>query len=92
MLLAVSDKPPAPDLALRQALGQHIRRLRQQKNMGQEGFADLAGIHRNHIGLLERGELDPRLSTLQAVATALGLGLDELLAQTLAQLQAQTPS
>jgi transcriptional regulator with XRE-family HTH domain len=57
--------------------------------MGQEGFADLAGIHRNHIGLLERGELDPRLSTLDAVATALDISVDQLLAQALGQLQSQ---
>jgi transcriptional regulator with XRE-family HTH domain len=85
MLLAVSDPSTPKDLPVRRALGQEIRRLRQLKKIGQEGFADQAGIHRNHIGLLERGELDPRLSTLLAVANALEIGLDQLLAQTFEQ-------
>lgn len=52
---------------------------RDDRPVGQEAFADLAGIHRNHIGLLERGEIDPRLSTLSRVAAALKLDVSILL-------------
>lgn len=64
--------------SLRVLLGQHIRQLRLQKGIGQEECADIAGIHRNHIGLIERGKLDARISTLQRVALALDTTLVKL--------------
>ena len=80
---------PRDEEEYRLALGQHIRELRKQKNLGQEAFADLARIHRNHIGLLEHGKLDPRLSTLRQVAQALEIPLDELLASLRVKLESK---
>ena len=67
------------DQTQRAALGSKIRHLRELKGVGQEEFADMAGIHRNHVGLLERGKIDPRLSTLTRVAEALGVTIASLL-------------
>ena len=67
----------------RTELGSRIRRLRESRNLGQEAFADIAGIHRNHVGLLERGKIDPRLSTLSRVADALGVTISFLLSDAL---------
>lgn len=67
------------DLEFRSRLGIHIRQLRQALGKGQEEFADNAGIHRNHIGLIERGKLDARISTLVKIATALNVSVSTLL-------------
>ena len=50
----------------------------------QDDFADAAGLERSYVPALEAGKFDPRLSTLTRVARALGIGVDELLASTLA--------
>ncbi|MER9102673.1 helix-turn-helix transcriptional regulator [Mesorhizobium sp. M0848] len=48
--------------------------------MSQEQLAERAGLHRNYIGFLERGERNASLRTLLAVATSLGVSLGELFA------------
>ncbi|ACO45100.1 helix-turn-helix transcriptional regulator [Deinococcus deserti] len=60
-------------------VGQRIRELRLAKGMNQDEFAAAAGIHRTHPGKLENAQIDPQLSTLVKVASALGVRVDELL-------------
>jgi len=60
-------------------LGQRIRTWRKGKGMSQEGFADLCGLHRTAMGLLERGKSIPRLDTLLLVSQHLGLSVSDLL-------------
>lgn len=69
--------PKVLDIRIR--LGQRIRALRLAKGMNQDEFAAAAGIHRTHPGKLENALIDPQLSTLVKVATALGVDIGELL-------------
>jgi transcriptional regulator with XRE-family HTH domain len=57
-----------PKLAL---LGQQIRRLREEKNLSQEEFANLADIDRAYYGGIERGERNVAALNLIKIATAL---------------------
>lgn len=41
--------------------------------LSQEKLAELADVHRNHIGLLERGLRSPTVDVLTRVANALGV-------------------
>ncbi len=60
------------------ALGAQIRALREAKGLSQERLADLAGLHRNFIGLIERGQRNPTFLTLIAISNKLGLPLSTL--------------
>jgi len=62
------------------AAGREIRRHRQSLGLSQEQLAERAGLHRNYVGFLERGERNASLKTLFAVARSLGISLGELLA------------
>jgi transcriptional regulator with XRE-family HTH domain len=60
------------------ALGREIRRHRKQAKLSQEQLAERAGLHRNYVGYLERGERNSSATTLFQIARALGIGLAEL--------------
>jgi XRE family transcriptional regulator, regulator of sulfur utilization len=60
------------------SLGEEIRELRTQKKLSQEALAGLAGIHTNVVGRLERGEYNPSVMILSALAVKLGVTLGEL--------------
>jgi transcriptional regulator with XRE-family HTH domain len=55
------------------AFGQAIREIRQSQGHSQEGFADLAGLHRTYVGGIERGERNMSFATILTLADALGL-------------------
>ena len=61
------------------ALGERIRSERKGKGFSQEGFAEVCGLHRTEMGLLERGKTIPRLDTLLLVSQHLDLPVSELL-------------
>jgi len=62
------------------AAGREIARLRTARGLSQERLAEVAGLHRNYVGMVERGERNPRLKTLIAIATALETSLADLFA------------
>jgi transcriptional regulator with XRE-family HTH domain len=59
-------------------LGEEVRELRARKKLSQEALAGLAGIHTNVVGRLERGSYNPTVMTLAALATKLGVTLEEM--------------
>ena len=59
-------------------LGQEVRDRRTRKKLSQEALANLAGIHTNVVGRLERGKYNPTVDTLSSIAAKLGVPLSEL--------------
>ena len=51
--------------------GRAVRELRLEKNLSQEELAHRTGLHRNHVGQIERGELSPTLTTIEVLAAVL---------------------
>ena len=76
----MSSQPSLPQIA--KALGARIRQLRKKQGWSQGEFANLCGIHRSHMGKIERGETNVRLSTLLVMAEKLETKLDKLLVGT----------
>ena len=68
-------------MTLRHILAHNLRRLRQERGLTQEEFADLAGVNRNYVGMIEREENAATVDILESLAKALGIPAAELLAQ-----------
>jgi len=65
-------------LAVQKALGARIAQLRIEKQASQERLADSCGLHRSHMGEIERGECNFTLSTLVLLVTQLGITVSDL--------------
>jgi transcriptional regulator with XRE-family HTH domain len=63
------------------ALGQAIRRLREEKELSQDGLALIAEVDRAYVGRLERGDNAAALLTLKRIADALGVSMAALMDQ-----------
>lgn len=64
----------------RRALGRAVREIRARRGWSQEHLGDRAELHRNYIGALERGLLNPTWRTLLAVTDGLHVPMSELFA------------
>jgi len=59
-------------------LGKRVRELRQARDLSQEELAFRVGVHRTYLGGIERGERNPSLKNVAAIARALGITLSGL--------------
>ncbi len=59
-------------------VGMNIRLERTKRSLSQEGLADLAGLARSTMGIVERGEQSPSLQTVAKVANALNIDIQKL--------------
>lgn len=67
--------PRSPELG---ALGARIRRLRRRLDISQETLAARADLSPKHVSELERGNKDPRYSSMVRIAQGLEVGMAEL--------------
>ena len=58
--------------------GDRVKDLRLAKGLSQEDLAFKAGMHRTYLGGIERGERNPSLKNIAAIARALDVALPEL--------------
>jgi len=75
----ISDVNNIRNSRLIKRFGKHLRELRVAKEMSQEALANEADVPISQIGRIERGEINPTLSTLQSLADALKLPMNQLL-------------
>jgi XRE family transcriptional regulator, regulator of sulfur utilization len=61
--------------------GAVVRRHREQRGLSQERLAELADLHRNHVGLIERAERSPSIEIAHRIAAGLGITLSGLVAE-----------
>ena len=68
-----------PGRRLVQVLAINVRALRHAEGVSQEALADRCGLHRTYIGSVERAERNVTLSTLEVLASGLGVSVSDLL-------------
>ncbi len=72
------DAYTAERARLLKVFGENLRGLRERRELAQEGLAEVANVHRNEIGILERGQCEPGLLTLLILADAVEVQLKGL--------------
>lgn len=55
------------------SFGKHLRKLRLEKKLSQEELNFRTELSKNMIGMIERGEVNPTLTTIDALAKGLGI-------------------
>lgn len=63
---------------IEEGFGERVRELRLARRLSQEELAFKSGVHRTYLGGIERGERNPSLKNIAAIAEALGVSLSEL--------------
>lgn len=58
--------------------GANIKKLRTSKNLSQEKFAELVGLHRTYITEVERGLRNVSLINIVKIANGLNVSISEL--------------
>lgn len=59
--------------------GKKLREARLKKKLSQGDVAKILGVHRTYISGLERGRRNPSLLTVQKIAKALHIPVEDLL-------------
>lgn len=66
------------DKELAKKFGFKIMVERKKQKLSQEELAEKAAMHRNSIGYIERAEISPTLDSINSIAKALDLTLQEI--------------
>ena len=59
--------------------GQKVKELRTERNLTQQQLADISGLHKNYIGMVERGERNPSLINIEILAKSFEINISELM-------------
>ena len=72
------EEQRGPTSSARAEFGRRLRRLREEKGLSQEAFADLAGVHRTYVSGVELGRRNVSLEIIARLAYALDVAVAEL--------------
>ena len=61
------------------ALGHAVLELRARRRLSQEELGFRAGLHRNYVGAIERGEINPTFRVLLKLQRGLNIPLSEII-------------
>jgi transcriptional regulator with XRE-family HTH domain len=67
---------------MRKLVGRNFARLRAEAGLTQEAVAERSGLTQQYLSSLERGQRNPTVETLWALAQALGVSHVELVKPT----------
>lgn len=72
--------PKTPQLGAQLRFAMNVRALRLKKQITQERLAEMAGLHVNYLGSVERGERNVSIQNIEKIANALGVDIRILFA------------
>ncbi len=64
-------------ISARNTLARILKKNRKDLKLSQEKLAELAGLHRNYIGAVERGEVNIAVDNIEKLAKALDIEICE---------------
>jgi transcriptional regulator with XRE-family HTH domain len=64
---------------IRTRFGAKLRELRTKQGISQEDLGAIAGLHRTFISMVERGERNVTIATVEKLAKALGCRMGDLM-------------
>ena len=70
---------PRSTLRARETFAANLRKYRLDAKFSQEELASRAGLHRNYVGSVERGERNIAIDNMEKLAKALRLNVIDLL-------------
>lgn len=59
--------------------GKNVQKIRKIRHLSQEQLAELAGVHRTYIGMIERAEKNITLCNIERIAKGLNVPIIDLL-------------
>ena len=59
--------------------GKNVQEYRKAQMLSQEKLAELVGVHRTYIGMIERAEKNITLCNIEKIANALNISISKLL-------------
>lgn len=59
--------------------GQRVKELRRERNLTQQQLSEISGLHKNYIGMIERGERNPSLVNIDILAKSFETTISELM-------------
>ena len=59
--------------------GKRVKKIRLSKKMSQGDVAKILNVHRTYISVIERGLRNPSLITMEKIAKALKVKIDDLI-------------
>jgi transcriptional regulator with XRE-family HTH domain len=62
-----------------EVFGENVQKHRKEQKVSQEKLAELAGVHRTYIGMIERAEKNITLRNIEKIAKALKVEIKDLL-------------
>ena len=65
--------------AISAKIGKNLKRIRMAKKMSQGDISRKLGMDRAYISGVENGKRNPTVATIEKLANALGVSIDELL-------------
>ena len=76
-----TNRNPSVEICCR--LADNLRRYRYYRGYTQEGLGKVCGLHKNYVSSVEQATVNITLANLEALATGLRCGEDELLRRQL---------
>jgi len=68
-------------------IGENLRRLREERKLSLDNVAKLSGVSKSMLGQIERGEVNPTVSTVWKISNGLKISFTQLMSRPEADIE-----